>query len=296
MGTEAPKRQGRTAALAALVGAALVLAGCGTYFVPRHNKAAHLAAQAGWDYGMTAAGPFSLASALGPAARGAPILAVYLEGDGLAFLAGGTVSADPTPGDPQGLRLALAHPGGAAAYLARPCQYAMTPACSPQYWTSHRYAPAVLDAVDAALSQLKRQSGASRLILVGYSGGGALAALLAARRTDVAALVTIAADLDLGEWTRREGLTPLWGSDDPAAHAAALAALPQLHLVGGRDTVVPAYVARSFLARMTGGGGERLMELPDFRHDCCWAEDWPKIARLPPLAALPGWLPQAAAP
>lgn len=280
---------GRWAEWIALVVSALALAGCGTYFLPRQQKASVLASEAGWQYRLIDSGPFTMAAAFGPATQGVHTLVVYLEGDGLAFLGNGAISPDPTPTDPYALRLALAHPGGRAAYLARPCQYGMTRECSPRYWTSHRYAPAVIQSVGDALSQLERLTGASRLILVGYSGGGGLAALIAADRADVSALVTVAADLDLGEWTRREGLTPLWGSEDPASRAPSLAALPQVHFVGGRDTVVPPYVARSFLAKMGGGAAARMIEQPGYGHDCCWAENWSHLARQPGLTELPGW-------
>ncbi len=288
MSAMVPRWGARAAVTAGLGAVCLLLAGCGTYFLPRQQKASAMAAAAGWDYRLLTAGPFALASAVGPAALGSQTLTVYLEGDGLAFLGNGKVSPDPTPNEPYGLRLALAHPGGKAAYLARPCQYASGMACATQYWTSHRYAPEVVAAVGEALSQLKRQTGAQRLILVGYSGGGALAALLAARRDDLAALVTIAANLDLGEWTRREGLTPLWGSEDPATQTAALRGLPQVHLVGGRDEIVPPYVMRSFLTKM-GPGAMPAIELPEFGHVCCWADDWARLARLPAITALPGW-------
>ena len=59
---------------------------------------------------------------------------------------------------------------------------------------------------------LKRDAGAAKVILVGYSGGGAIAVLLAARRLDVAGVITVSADLDLAYWTQRDGLAPLSGS------------------------------------------------------------------------------------
>jgi pimeloyl-ACP methyl ester carboxylesterase len=63
---------------------------------------------------------------------------------------------------------------------------------------------------------LKQRSGSTRLTLVGYSGGGTIAVLLAARRSDVAEVITVAANLDVGYWTQRDGLSPLTGSLDPA--------------------------------------------------------------------------------
>lgn len=89
-----------------------------------------------------------------------------------------------------------------------------------------------------ALDVLKASTGAARLVLVEYSGGGAVAVLLAARRNDVAGLVTVAANIDLGYWTRRNQLAPLIGSLDPATFADQIADLPQVHFTGSRDDVV----------------------------------------------------------
>jgi pimeloyl-ACP methyl ester carboxylesterase len=262
---------------------AVTLAGCSGVFPSRQDKARDLAAAAGWEFRHLSAPLFSVAAAMAPAAYGAETLTVYLEGDGQAFLGPTRIASDPTPTDPTGLRLALAHPGPAVAYLARPCQYVTSPACGPAYWTSHRYSPAVVDAVGGALDSLKRLTGARRLVIVGYSGGGALAILVAARRSDVAGIVTVAANLDLALWTRSEGLSPLTGSLDPADHAAAVAQIPQAHLVGGRDKVVSAAVVRSFVDRVGAGGAASVIEKSDFGHECCWAEAWPRIARSIPL-------------
>lgn len=266
--------------------------GCGTYFVPHQQKAKELAESAGWTYGIIAAPPFSMAMAISPGRGEGSTLTVYLEGDGLAFVGSSTVSSDPTPNDPVALRMALAHPGKTVAYLARPCQYGMTDACGPAYWTSHRYAPAIIDAVGRGIDILKQRTGAKRLILVGYSGGGAVAALLAARRSDVAGIVTAAANLDVGYWARSEGLSPLSGSLDPADQSAAIAGLRQVHFVGGADDVVPSGVVTSFIGRLGPGHQAELILEPKFRHGCCWAEEWPRLARSPALSAIPGWRPE----
>jgi pimeloyl-ACP methyl ester carboxylesterase len=90
-----------------------------------------------------------------------------------------------------------------------------------------------VDSANIALDQLKTRAGSvDRLILIGFSGGGALAALLAERRNDVAGLVTVAANLDLDQWVRAKNLTPLRESLDPAVDAVRLAKLPQVHFVG----------------------------------------------------------------
>ncbi|MBI3445227.1 MAG: hypothetical protein HY055_07665 [Magnetospirillum sp.] len=275
---------------------ALALVSCvcacsGDSFVSTQRKAEYLTEQAGWSYGVISSPPFTLASAIAPSSpssRG-EILTIYLEGDGLAFLGPHTISRDPTPTDPLALRLALVHRGRPVAYLARPCQYVKAPACQPAYWTSHRYAADVVDSTSGAIDQIKVRTGARRVILVGYSSGGALAVLVAARRADVAGLVTIAANLDLDLWSRVHGLTPLSGSLDPANVAAAVAGIPQVHFVGGKDEIVPAIIARSFLAKANGQDQAHLVAAEGFGHVCCWVDDWVGMQSNHALAVIPGW-------
>jgi pimeloyl-ACP methyl ester carboxylesterase len=268
------------------VAAAWGLAACDTFFVARHKKAEHIARQAAWEYHPIEAPPFRLAAWVSPRHRASETLIIYIEGDGLAFLGSRTVSPDPTPDDPLALRLAVSHSGGGVAYLARPCQYVGGPSCSPAYWTSRRYSPEVVAAFATAIDELERITGAGRVVLVGYSGGGAIAALVAARRSDVAGLVTVAGNLDIAYWVRRDGLTPLAGSLDPAD---APLALPQVHFVGGNDDVVGPDVVRSYLRRTGAPPAARVVEENRFDHACCWAEAWPRLSRHHTLSAIPGW-------
>ncbi len=239
---------------------------------------------AGWESHIIATRQFDIAAA-SPAGRRGTVLVAYLEGDGRAYLDASMVSTDPTPSDPIALRMALADSRrGPLVYLARPCQYTLPEHgrnCSNMYWTSDRYAPAIIDGIGQALDQEKQRAGASKLLLIGYSGGGALAVLLAQRRTDVAAIVTVAANLDLAYWARRDGLAALEGSIDPAAAAGSIGSLPQLHLAGADDRVVGPDVTRAFLRRMTGDVNGRLLVIPGFNHVCCWATQWGALLHRP---------------
>lgn len=252
----------------------LAVAACGG-LADRQALAPRLTHEAGWSFETLTGGSFAMAAAVAPL-KPSPTLVVYLEGDGLAYVDPSRPARDPTPRDPTALRLALAHPDRSAnvAWLGRPCQYVMSPQCQTAYWTQKRYAPEIVDSVSSAIDQLKAESHAENLTLIGYSGGGAIAALLAARRGDVARLVTVAADLDLADWTTRQKLTPLTGSLDPAGFAPALAGVPQVHFSGGKDRVVGTDVARAYLARLPAGAPARLIEVPEFGHSCCWARDW----------------------
>ncbi|AVO55914.1 alpha/beta fold hydrolase [Ectopseudomonas mendocina] len=267
--------------LVRLASAALLtlVVGCATLPTPeqRAHTADKLAAERGWAAQNLEAAPFQLRAYL-PKAAADDTLVIYLEGDGFAWLTSTRPSTDPTPLTPVALQLALAQPSGAVAYLARPCQFIATqPACSRDYWTDARFAPEVVDSLAQAVDQLKARVGARQLILVGYSGGGALALLLAARRDDVARVVTVAGNLDPQAWTTHHRLQPLKRSLSPADQRLALAGTRQQHLAGGRDRIVPAALASAFNDASPPGTPSRVYLLPEHDHACCWARDWPSL-------------------
>lgn len=260
--------------------ACALIAGCAGTVQERRQAAAQVAAQAGWQGMEIEAGEFVLAAFAPPELARADTLTVYIEGDGAAWVDAGTPSFDPTPKDPVALRLAIGDPRRLAVYLARPCQYVQGPGrrhCAAQYWTSRRFAPEVIDASGRAIDQLKARYGATNLELVGYSGGGAVAALLAGRRADVARLVTVAGNLDPQFWAADLGLSPLPGSLNPADAWRPLSAVPQRHYVGGQDRVMPERVARSYASRFPTGRRPEIVVVPGFDHRCCWERAWPAL-------------------
>ncbi|MFO8048197.1 MAG: hypothetical protein R6U29_04115, partial [Desulfosudaceae bacterium] len=250
----------------------------------RRTTTHRLAAARGWQRLDLAAPPFVLAaflpSSLAQGGAADRILTVYLEGDGLAWLSATRRCSDPTPLTPMALLLAQADPGPAVA-LARPCQYGTLAAggCDSRYWTSHRFAPEVIAATSLAVSRLKELSGAGGLRLAGYSGGAAVAALVAAERDDVRELITVAGNLDHVAWTRLHRLTPLHGSLNPLAVAPTLSRLPQRHFVGSEDTIIPERVARGFLDAQGSGACVSLQVVAGADHSRGWVERWPDLLR-----------------
>jgi len=104
---------------------------------------------------------------------------LYIEGDGFAWVTPSQPSRDPTPFNPTALKLTAADPAVNVAYLARPCQYipmTRNPACDQSWWTDRRFGPEVINAMNDAITQIARQAPGQPLVLVGYSGGGAVAA------------------------------------------------------------------------------------------------------------------------
>ncbi len=221
---------------------------------------------------------FEIESFAAPDASHRPNLVVYIEGDGLAFLSPERISEDPTPSEPVALELALSSPIDATshvAYLARPCQYTgMLPICRPAYWTAERFAPQVIEAMDDAVSQLKTRYGATHVTLVGYSGGAAIAALLAERRDDVVRLVSVAGNLSTRRWTDLQALAPLKGSLDPYDQRERLVGISQWHFVGSSDSVVPHTLTEQFVQGMANA---TVITIDGFDHVCCWAGHWPEL-------------------
>ncbi len=204
-------------------------------------------------------------------------LTVYLEGDGLAWITRTRPSNDPTPVRPIGLQLALADPQPQAVYLARPCQYITSSDCRPQYWLGKRFSPEVIDDTGEALDALKTRYRANTLLLVGYSGGGAVAALLAAERDDVDALITVAGNLDHDFWTRYHRISPLKGSLNPADRAHMLSGLSQWHFTGARDDIVLPEVVNAYIERFHSSAPITHIVKPAYDHQCCWVESWPGL-------------------
>jgi pimeloyl-ACP methyl ester carboxylesterase len=220
----------------------------------------------------------------------APVLRVYIEGDGHAWLTRAVPSDDPTPWDPVALKLAAVDPAPSVAYLARPCQYvapASDPYCREYYWTDGRYAEPVIASMNAAVDRLLEASGARSLELVGFSGGGAVAVLIAARRHDVIDIRTVAAVLDTVAWTEQQHLGPLTGSLNPADFTDALADIPQRHFSGAEDSIVNEGVARAFVDRFSRRGCVAAEIVAGAGHGDGWDSRWPQLVREPVRCAGP---------
>lgn len=256
-----------------------LLAGC-VLLSDRHEQAETIAASGDLYEDDIEAGLFRLKTFHKGLESRPERLTVYIEGDGFAWRRKGVLSSDPTPKNPVALRLASRDPRTAVLYIARPCQF-LDPQelkdCPPGYWSSHRYANEVIASVNKVIDLGMKNSGASMVDLIGYSGGGSIAALVAARRPDVNSLVTVAANLDLGAWTRLHDVSPLAGSLNAADIAEKIQHIPQYHFVGARDDIVPGPVTESYLGRISDPSQVVIKRIPGFDHACCWVDSWPEL-------------------
>lgn len=284
--------------LALAVCLAGLLAGCAGLPAPAARRQAVLttAAAHGWVRLPAVSSPLPVL-VLGRQGPGDDLVA-YIEGDGLAYLNRFTPSPDPTPVHPLAWHLARLDPAPKVAYLGRPCQYAtpLPPVCRQDFWTGARFGRQAVAALDAALDAAKTALGASRLHLIGYSGGGAMAVLLAATRQDVVDIVTVAGNLDTEAFTAWHQVTPLTASANPLDAAPAVARLPQVHVSGAADTICPPFLAEHFLDRLGHPTGARRLVVSGVGHHQGLEAAWPGLLDRIRQGALALPVPAAARP
>jgi len=204
---------------------------------------------------------------------------IYIEGDGCAW----PESTDnPTPRSPLVLELASIDPAENVAYLARPGQYTESglPLCEATYWSDKRFSKEVIASMNEAISQLCLKAKADKINLIGYSGGAAIAVLIAAGRSDVVSLRTIAGNLDTEALSRHHYSGPLSGSLNPIDFAQELEGLPQRHFAGSKDKIVPLSITQSFAGR--GGDKDfiRITVIEGATHVKGWSQRWQELLKI----------------
>lgn len=236
---------------------------------------------------LTSFQKFSISSS-SPAANEATnqTITIYIEGDGRTWITRSKLSNNPTPKNPLALKLAVLDNSPNIAYLARPCQYTpadLNPACNPRIWSEERFSETVIQSMNEAVEILKKLAKAKQIHLVGFSGGGAIAILITARRNDIASLKTVAGDLDPVALSHYHHTSPLIGSLDPATVAQKLIHLPQQHFSGEKDKTVPPFIAETFVARMKKLGSSCASQatIKNVTHHQGWETIWPTLLRNP---------------
>lgn len=212
-------------------------------------------------------------------------LTIYIEGDGMAWRSRSQPSSDPTPHQALGLALAAADPTANVVYLARPCQFtpmALNPHCDSAYWAGKRFSEVVTATMNQAVTHYAARVPGQPIHLVGYSGGGAVAVLIAARRKDIASLRTVAGNLDHVEVNQLHSVSAMPESLNPIDFARMVSDIPQIHFSGASDSVVPTVVTQHFVTA-TAGKCAQIQVIPNMSHDGDWAHDWLSLVTHDPI-------------
>lgn len=203
------------------------------------------------------------------------ILHVYIEGDGYPWINGVYESTDPSAGSPFIFNL-MTLDAANKIYLGRPCYNGLASIdnCDKSLWTSHRYSESVIEAMRLSLNRLY---GGYDIVLIGHSGGGVLAMLIAENMANVSAVVTIASNLDTETWLDHHGYKQLDGSLNPARSTGLPSNIRQYHLAGGDDDNVPASLIERFVKTQKNAV---YLYHEEYGHECCWSEIWSEIINL----------------
>ena len=204
-------------------------------------------------------------------------LTIFLESDGIPWRDGRQPSTDPTTLQPVALEI-LMRSAGPSAYISRPCYNGVrSDKCNVEHWTGARYSTEIVESMVATVREAQRRVGAESVSFVGYSGGGALAVLVAEQLDNVVSVITVAANLDTDAWTEHHKYLRLSQSLNPALSDKPHP-WPELHLRGANDGVVPPATTERYFARYPRAQ-QRTIE--GFDHVCCWVQEWPAISEAP---------------
>ncbi len=208
-------------------------------------------------------------------------LRVYIEGDGHAWASRRRPSLDPTPRNLLLIDLMRQDHFPDRAYIARPCQFVWSENCKIPVWTSLRYSQPMVDTLNEALDQLKAKGPYNNIELIGFSGGGTLALLMAASRADIISIRTVAGNLDPAFVNRFHKVSPMPDSLNPTDYSNRLASIPQLHFIGGNDTVITSAVYDHYRSSFSKQNCLSRYLKTDARHNTGWEQPWSELLTIP---------------
>ncbi|MCK5829951.1 MAG: dienelactone hydrolase family protein [Methylococcales bacterium] len=202
------------------------------------------------------------------------VIHVYLDSDGTPWENHRWITDDPSPRNHLVLRMMKQDPVP-AILLGRPCYlgFSQSTDCHDKYWTSHRYSHQVVSSMTQVLNAWIQSNQYSNIVLIGYSGGGTLAMLMAPAIKSVDTVLTIAANLDIVDWSQLHGYSPLFGSLNPADYSLPKD-IKQFHLFGGNDNVVPKKIVKKISKKNSQA---EFVLFTEYNHHCCWDNDWSGI-------------------
>ena len=187
-----------------------------------------------------------------------------------------SVNSDPTSTSALILKLA-SQDSTNTIVLGRPCYHDVSARnCQDsKWWTSHRYSNQVVNSMAEAIRHLRNED--QNVTIIGFSGGGAIAALLASSLNDIERIVTINAPLDTDAWVKQHNYTPLFGSLNPINHLSGLDNTDHIHLVGAKDRNVNSESWKDDIERADSGA---IIEYANYSHHCCWENIWHTLVPL----------------
>lgn len=113
-----------------------------------------------------------------------------------------------------------------------------------------------IDVVAAAIARLKAFHGAARLVLVGHSGGAAMAGVILGRHPGLAdAALLVGCPCDVPAWRFMRGRRDAWTSESATRYVDRVPPTARVSvLVGNRDDTTPVFLSRDYAAALAARG------------------------------------------
>ena len=201
---------------------------------------------------------------------------IYIEGDGKAWVKRGRPSLDPTPELRLVNQLMSEDAKADIAYIARPCQYVKSPYCKIPVWTFDRYNRATVHLLNQAVDHIKQAGHYQQIELVGYSGGATIALLIAAQRTDIKSIRTVAGNLSPHYSNKLHNVSPMDSALSPKDFISKLKGIPQMHFYGTQDPVITEGVIMDYVSQFPDNPCIKTKAL-DASHQKGWKEKWKNL-------------------
>ncbi len=209
---------------------------------------------------------------------------VFIEGDGTPWVLGRWPARRPIVKKPVAYQL-WQNTQTIALYLRRPCYFDNTGfnvssfastlastttlpgSCTANWWTTDIYSQGVIRALRTELEAVLQQHTISRYILIGHSGGGTLAMLLAANMPQKPQLIiTLAGNLRPAKFNQAHKLPK-------STLKLPLINTPQWHYSGAQDSVI----ANSTQKICHKQPNAHCYSLANTQHSDGWLAHWPAI-------------------
>ncbi|MFI3241985.1 MAG: hypothetical protein R3Y43_05405 [Alphaproteobacteria bacterium] len=171
---------------------------------------------------------------------------IYIEGDGNSFNSKGYPTNNPTPRGKFFRGLAFNDVNENVVYLARPCQFVNDEKCTKLFWTTGRFAPEVIQSMASAIKEVSQDS---EVELVGFSGGGQVAGLVAVLHPEINVkfITNYAPNLNHETWTRDKRLLPLKDSMSLNNWQNEYLQIEQMTYIPEKDKIIEPYITIDFL-------------------------------------------------
>ena len=135
--------------------------------------------------------------------------------------------------------------------------------------------------MDQALDDMKRRHHITEFNLIGFSGGGNIVALLAARRDDVLSIRTVAGNLDHQLQSGLHSVSPMPDSLNAKDIVPSIVHIPQLHFIGAQDYIVPKEIYESYKGASGHSGCVQSHIVDAVDHTQGWESVWASLLKVP---------------